>query len=536
MTEKQRIRQERDARIESAIFLHAGNEPRRQSDILQDMEFSGAIHGKTEIGVATRMITSLRKEGRIPKSLKQEINDASKYLDALLDEKITEFVLEMHPVGVRQVQYAMVAQGHIQKSEMQRVANRLTYLRENDFLDWRLIVDAGRDYSGFAYRLGRNPYDYYSKLREFRNETRRYIDERYTEVSDTNNRKITELSKIIDDARDNYQLFLKSKADISIEKLQEHYDMHRRMLINRILQFDDDVLRKLVDLLTPIEPSSFEDLAAEYINVDTIENYQSGEPPSTYDFIADTKHHMQPYYREIWVEKLGLLESVIPAVDGLDCPVIGCKGQASISLCRAAAEHFDMIAETRNQKIKVFYIGDHDRAGYNIFHAVKDKLNRYTSDDTIVECKRLGIDDSHIDEFHLPYSTDEKECGVSTAGDVVERSVLLDAYPLPDLRSMLRNAVNSLFEENAVAQAEADGCAMFNRVHATYSRTRESIQNKTQKYNESLTYWYENAVSELEDKYNSQLKTMDALHAELTERAERFTLDDINHQPIKNAF
>lgn len=155
----------------------------------------------------------------------------------------------------------------------------------------------------------------------------------------------------------------------------------------------------------------------------------------------------QPHYVEVWVEKEALAGIFATVAEDLKVVSFPNRGYTSITLLHEAAERFRRA--DHDGPAHILYFGDFDPSGQDIERNIRDKLTGTFGVD--VDVHRVALTREQIDERELPpqpaKSTDSRyEDFVEEHGDI---AVELDALPPEDLRTMIRDAVDKHFDEEA---------------------------------------------------------------------------------------
>jgi hypothetical protein len=166
--------------------------------------------------------------------------------------------------------------------------------------------------------------------------------------------------------------------------------------------------------------------------------------PRTYDSLdAALKNTAQTYrrslwaesrdYVEVWIEKEALAGVVVEVTDEFDVPLMVTRGYPSLSFVQAAAEAMNQ----RRQRTSVYYFGDHDPSGVDISRKLEEDLGQFT--DGAVMFERIAVTPSQISEWDLPARPTKQTD--TRARNFSGESVELDAIPAPQLRQLVRDAI-----------------------------------------------------------------------------------------------
>lgn len=154
----------------------------------------------------------------------------------------------------------------------------------------------------------------------------------------------------------------------------------------------------------------------------------------------------QEKYVEVWVEKEALAGVFAGVCRDLKVVSFPNRGYTSITMLKEAADRIEE-AERDGRDATVLYFGDFDPSGQDIERNIRDKLGHTFGSE--VDVRRVALTREQIDERRLPPQpakrTDSRyETFVENHGDM---AVELDALPPEDLREMVRDAVDELFDE-----------------------------------------------------------------------------------------
>ena len=131
--------------ITSQLMTLAEQRPITNKAALQHLESLKLLDGtlKADEAFLARLLAEMRKDGRI-----RDARDQKSAEKDFLKAAILAFCEEMHPVGVRQIAYAMHAQGFIEKKESAfAYCGKVTgQMREDGELPWEYIRDNSREY------------------------------------------------------------------------------------------------------------------------------------------------------------------------------------------------------------------------------------------------------------------------------------------------------------------------------------------------------------------------------------------------------
>lgn len=123
-----------------------------------------------------------------------------------------------------------------------------------------------------------------------------------------------------------------------------------------------------------------------------------------------------------------------------------CGGFSSVSFVHAAAQEHNGRGDDR--PLQVFYIGDYDPAGVLIDTSLQKELRAHLAENIELRFERIGINADQIATHDLP--TKPRKEGDKRSIQV-DRTVEAEAMPAHILRSLVRDRVESLLPDNALA-------------------------------------------------------------------------------------
>ena len=142
---------------------------------------------------------------------------------------------------------------------------------------------------------------------------------------------------------------------------------------------------------------------------------------------------------EIWLEKEALAGVITPVTFEWDVALMVVKGYPSLSFTYAAARQ--MASATEMGKTNhIFYFGDHDPSGMDIFRHIAETLPEYAPEADI-NIQHVAVTAEQIQEMNLP-SRPTKKTDTRAKGFTGE-SVELDAIPPDALRGLVSDCILS---------------------------------------------------------------------------------------------
>ena len=181
--------------------------------------------------------------------------------------------------------------------------------------------------------------------------------------------------------------------------------------------------------------------------------------PRTYNSLEDALTNTAQIYRrnlwqsqqglvEIWLEKDALAGVVYPVTEEWDVPLMVVKGYPSLSFTHSAAQ--DMHKATEQGKTNhIFYFGDHDPSGKDIFRCVGETLREFAPAADI-NMKQVAVTEQQIADWDLPSRTTKRTD--SRSKNFIGDSVELDAIPPAQLRQLVQDSIFSIMDSDEMVK------------------------------------------------------------------------------------
>jgi hypothetical protein len=185
----------------------------------------------------------------------------------------------------------------------------------------------------------------------------------------------------------------------------------------------------------------------------------------------------EPHYVQVWVEKLGLIETIKEPCSRRCVSMWPARGYASRSFLRRAVK--EIVAADRPTFIYAF--GDYDAAGWFASQHIDAMLRDYADREGFlhdITFERIALNAHDIIARDLPTrpSKERDDRGVSIpsapaframqehvlgdiAPDLIGRSCELDALDPADLRDMVRDSIAQHLSDERLAELEAEEAA-----------------------------------------------------------------------------
>ena len=186
--------------------------------------------------------------------------------------------------------------------------------------------------------------------------------------------------------------------------------------------------------------------------------------------IEPTVHHGlwtgQTHHVQLWCEKEGMSGVFDAAIRQLlphgGVQLVPCGGNPSITLKNDAAQLIAAHLE-RDMHVHVYYFGDFDPSGWDIFHGpdgLAKKIPRYVERHLAAPPQRLSMEWvtvtlEHIEEYGLQTRPQTKKLSASKHERFPhDFAVEMDAYPPETLRAMIHDCIRSKIDIAAIEFVE----------------------------------------------------------------------------------
>jgi hypothetical protein len=193
---------------------------------------------------------------------------------------------------------------------------------------------------------------------------------------------------------------------------------------------------------------------------------------STFADASDFVNRMAGLYRadlwqhadtrcEVWAESRSIASVLLNDCKELAVDLFPCGGFSSLSFIHEAAESINNSGDDR--PLQVLYIGDYDAAGVLIDVSLQRELREHLRPDIELRFERIGINAGQIEQYGLP-SKPRKES--DRRSQHIDCAVEAESMPAKILRRILRDKVEALLPENALAVAKV--AEQSERAHLAY--------------------------------------------------------------------
>jgi hypothetical protein len=152
------------------------------------------------------------------------------------------------------------------------------------------------------------------------------------------------------------------------------------------------------------------------------------------------------YYCEVWCESRSIGGVILSDCQDLGVSLYPAGGFSSLTFVYEAAQQINQIAD--GKPVVIYYIGDYDPAGVTIDKSIEAEMRQHLDDNVDLTFERLGITERQIEDYDLP--TKPRKEGDKRSLQV-KSTVEAEAMPVRILRKLLRDAVECLLPEDALA-------------------------------------------------------------------------------------
>jgi hypothetical protein len=177
--------------------------------------------------------------------------------------------------------------------------------------------------------------------------------------------------------------------------------------------------------------------------------------PETYSSAREALSDTARFYRqqlwadqdvhvEVWSEKDAIRGVIHPITDEYDVPLMIARGFSSETFLHATAEEIN-----REGKPAIIYnLGDHDPSGVCAWEVIERRLREFADADIDLTFDRIAVTPEQIVELDLPTRPTKK---TTHAKKFVGESVEVDAIETPTLRALVREAIETHIDQDALA-------------------------------------------------------------------------------------
>ncbi|CAA9892674.1 conserved hypothetical protein [Candidatus Methylobacter favarea] len=152
---------------------------------------------------------------------------------------------------------------------------------------------------------------------------------------------------------------------------------------------------------------------------------------------------------EVWCESRSIASVILKDCNELAVDLYPCSGFSSLSFIHEAAMAHNASEDIR--PLVILYIGDYDPAGVLIDVALERELRLHLDNDIDMQFQRIAINENQIAAYDLPTKPRK---ATDARSQQVASTVEAEAMPAHCLRALLRDSIESLLPENALAVAK----------------------------------------------------------------------------------
>ena len=185
--------------------------------------------------------------------------------------------------------------------------------------------------------------------------------------------------------------------------------------------------------------------------------------PRTYNTIEEALELTARTYRkslwqnqtaaaEIWLEKEALAGVIYPVTSLWDVPLMVVKGYPSVTFLHTAASQMKNDYFHHNRITKIFYLGDRDPSGLDIFRNITERIPEFAQNTPIV-FSHVAVTLAQVRRWQLPSRPTKKSD--SRAKDFEGESVELDAILPSDLRQLVTDCIEKVIDSAQLEQLRA---------------------------------------------------------------------------------
>jgi hypothetical protein len=183
------------------------------------------------------------------------------------------------------------------------------------------------------------------------------------------------------------------------------------------------------------------------------QGYYTNTFSSASDFITSMAgHYRADLWRdaewkcEVWAESRSIASVILGDCRTMAVSLFPCGGFSSLSFVHEAAQQHNSSDDTR--PLRILYIGDYDPAGVLIDVALEREMRLHLNNNIDLDFRRIAINEEQVEEYDLPMKPRKEG---DTRSLQVAYTVEAEAMPARDLRGLIRDEIEALLPENALA-------------------------------------------------------------------------------------
>ena len=182
--------------------------------------------------------------------------------------------------------------------------------------------------------------------------------------------------------------------------------------------------------------------------------------PTTYNTIEEALELTAQTYRkslwqnqeasaEIWLEKEALSGVVYPVTSQWDVPLMVVKGYPSVTFLHTAASHMEFDYFHHNRITKIFYLGDRDPSGLDIYRHITERIPEFAPGTPVI-FHHVAVTTAQVQQWQLPSRPTKKKD--SRAKGFEGDSVELDAIQPAHLRQLVTDCIEQVIDASQLQQ------------------------------------------------------------------------------------
>ena len=202
-----------------------------------------------------------------------------------------------------------------------------------------------------------------------------------------------------------------SSYDTKLTVRQIYYQLVSKQQIENVISQYIRVCKILVEARhngevrwNDIEDRTRQETGGDYSLKDPESYYenQKEEFMDSWDFYTVPMWLNQPYYVEIWFEKQALEGIFKKVTDKYNVTQLACKGYSSHTMGYRLGQRLKWLDENEDgskKKVKIYYFGDYDPSGLDIYRFIQDMSRRFGLE---IEFERVAITKEQIEKYNIP--------------------------------------------------------------------------------------------------------------------------------------
>lgn len=152
---------------------------------------------------------------------------------------------------------------------------------------------------------------------------------------------------------------------------------------------------------------------------------------------------------EIWLEKEALSGVIYPVTSQWDVPLMVVKGYPSVTFLHTAAAHMEYDYFHHNRITKIFYLGDRDPSGLDIYRHITERIPEFAPQTPVI-FHHVAVTTAQVRHWQLPSRPTKKKD--SRAKGFEGESVELDAIQPSNLRQLVTSCIEQVIDAAQLEQ------------------------------------------------------------------------------------